>query len=87
MITYLEFDSGDPHYMNVIDRWTERREPVWRIHYIADTPEGYDAVVEWLDNNCERGYDYTYRFNSGSPYLSIELLAETDVIAFKMRFV
>lgn len=89
-ITYT-FHSGDPHYIDVIDFWTDRSEPVWLIKCkytmpIGSSKDWYDTIVHWLDDNCQGGYDYTYRFNDGDPYLSVELLREEDFLAFRMRF-
>lgn len=91
MIINWVYDSGEPHYMEVIDRWTEPTEPVWRFRCkstlpIGETRDWYDTIVNWLEENCQGGYDYTYRFNDGDPYLSVELLHQEDFLAFRMRF-
>jgi hypothetical protein len=86
MIVEFTYDSGDPYYMSIVDRWTEPREPVWRFKCKSANKDWYTSLVDWLENNCGSGYDYTYRFNDGDPYLSVELLDLEDVIAFRLRF-
>lgn len=80
------YDSGDRHYMSVIDEWTDTRTPCWKFKCTADNVAEYEELVTWIINSASYGYDYDYRFNNGSPYLMIEFVNEADALAFRMRF-
>lgn len=86
MIIEHEYDPGHAHYIEVLDRWTSPRTPVWRFKIRTVDLKQYDELVDWLDNSLNGGYDYEYRFNDGSPFLSVEILEEEDALAFRLRF-
>jgi hypothetical protein len=84
-ISGWRFDGGDPTYISAIDSWTDRRTPTWRCG-VRGTQAEVEEVRAWLSEQCGDQCDHTYRFNSGDPYVEINIRDETNAIAFKMRF-
>lgn len=84
MIKHWYFDDGEPHYMTAIDSWSEERRPAWRCQWWDLTTA--EDVARWLDENCGLNAEHTLRFNSGSPYMQIEIYRERDAVAFKLTW-
>jgi hypothetical protein len=90
MIVSWRYDAGEPHYMRAIGQWTDPRRPCWRCHWRWSSGQGLmvtEALRRWLIDNCtEDQYDTNYRFNSGDPYLSIEIYDESVATAFRLAW-
>lgn len=56
----------------------------WFCHAYTDNDSELD---EWLSANMSGFYETTWRFNSGSPYLSVFIAEDQDANIFKLRWV
>ena len=67
----------------------EHTTPHWCVHWRFERPDveaERDIMNSWLHENCTGSYDSCYRFNSGSPYLEINIYNQDDLTTFRLRW-
>jgi hypothetical protein len=85
MILSWRYDGGESYYMAAIDRWSEERQPGWRCQWRGSFEES-EIITKWLDDQFGERCDYTWRFNGGDPYMSIEIYGQEDATLFFMTW-
>lgn len=84
-IDFLSHLFGPKHLIND----DEYSKPHWVIHWRFDKGviEDQHAILNtWLHDNCTGSYDSRYRFNSGDPYLEINIYNNDDMTTFRLRW-
>jgi len=77
------YDSGEPHYMTAINKWTEPRRPCHRFFF----KKGFIQIEEWLELHFKEGdYDSFVRFNSGDPFLEVDVFDESNAMLFLLSW-
>lgn len=86
------YHDGEPEYLAVVDRWTERYTPYWSfvLQYKDYIMHDGDAVEKWIAENGLKDrqeiVDVICRFNSGNPFVDVRIFDEKVALMFKMRF-
>ncbi len=82
------YDDGAPHFMHVINQWTETRDPSWNcIIYARDcTKKEIDNLQQWFDDNIKEPSFCEFRINSGNPAFFITIYNKDDAALFKLTW-
>lgn len=85
MIRNWNFDDGSPHYMAVIDKWTEPREPAWYCTMYASECN-VAAVQDWFEEHIPLPSECELRLNSGNLALFIYIVNKEDAALFRLAW-
>lgn len=82
------YDDGAPHYMSVIDQWTEAREPSWNCVIYARhcTDQEVADLQKWFDANIKEPSYCEFRLNSGDLAFFISIVDKDDAALFKLTW-
>ena len=83
MIEDWRYDDAEPHFIAALDKWSEPRRPA----HVFIIKKDWVLIEEWLVGNCtEDQFDSIARFNSGDPFLSVQIFDKELAMQFLLRW-